>query len=372
MVYNLNKIILHRLNMKLKHPFNTSFGTVQDKDFFIIEVIDQDGISGFGESVAFSSPWYTEETVETTKHIMIDFLIPLLKNNKISHPKDVTQLFKSIKGNNMAKSAIETAIWDLHAKQLKKPLYKVIGGMRKTIDIGISIGIEEDTNVLIDKISKHIAEGFKRVKIKVRKGHDLNVIEKVRRKFPDISLMVDANSAYTLEDLEHLKQFDRFDLLMIEQPLAHNDIVDHAHLQTELNTPICLDESIHSVDDVRKAHELGSCRIINLKIGRVGGLSEAIKIHDYCYKHDISLWCGGMLEAGIGRAHNIALSSLPQFNLPGDSAGSNHYWYEDIINPLVTTNKGQIEQIQADGIGYQVDKDILDKYTVDKTHFPLI
>src|SRR5699024_1449789 len=280
MTLTIKKIILKRLNMTLKNPFKTSFGTVQDKDFFIIEIHDNTGLIGYGESVAFSSPWYTEETTETTLHVMRDFLIPLLQTHSISHPKEVPEIFNAIRGNNMAKAALETAVWDLYAKQLKMPLYKLIGGTQLNISAGVSLGIEADTSQLINKIKHHVNQGVKRVKIKIKRDHDIDVIKKVRSIFPHLSLMVDANSAYSLKDIEHLNKFDDYNLLMIEQPLGHDDISEHAVLQKELQTPLCLDESIYSLEDVKLAHKLGSCKVINLKLGRVGGLTEAIKIHD--------------------------------------------------------------------------------------------
>lgn len=369
MTLTIKKIILKRLNMTLKNPFKTSFGTVQDKDFFIIEIHDNTGVIGYGESVAFSSPWYTEETTETTLHVMRDFLIPLLKTHSISHPNEVPEIFNAIRGNNMAKAALETAIWDLYAKQLKMPLYKLIGGTQLNISAGVSLGIEADTSQLINKIKQHVNQGVKRVKIKIKRDHDIDVIKKVRSIFPLLPLMVDANSAYSLKDIEHLKKFDDYNLLMIEQPLGHDDIAEHAVLQKELQTPLCLDESIYSLEDVKLAHKLGSCKVINLKVGRVGGLTEAIKIHDYCLMHNIDLWCGGMLEAGVGRAHNIALSSLPGFNLPGDTGASRDYWYKDIISPEVTLMNGQIKQKNHFGIGYKINQKQLDYYLVDEICF---
>lgn len=369
---NIDKIILNRLNMTLKHPFNTSFGMVQDKDFFIIEIHDNNNHVGYGESVAFSSPWYTEETTETTLHMMRDFLIPLIKNANISHPRDVTTIFKQIRGNNMAKAAIETAIWDLYAKQLNMPLHKLINGTQKHVDAGVSIGIQPDTNKLIDIINQHINNGIKRVKIKIKKNHDLDVIDKIRTQFPTLSLMVDANSAYTLDDLEHLKKFDQYNLLMMEQPLGHDDIYEHSILQKQLSTPLCLDESIYSLEDVILAHQLGSCKVINLKLGRVGGLNEAIKIHDYCLKNNIDLWSGGMLEAGVGRAHNIALSSLPGFNLPSDTGSSSQYWHKDIISPEVILQDGTIEVNNNPGIGYQINAENLNEYIVDRIIFHIV
>lgn len=351
--------------MMLNHPFSTSFGTVQEKDFYITEIIDNEGNSGFGESVAFTSPWYTEETVQTNLHIMEDFLIKILQDSKISHPSEVSELFKPIKRNNMAKAALETAIWDLYAKRKKIPLYQAIGGHKKQIEAGISIGVQPTTTDLIQTISTSVKSGYKRVKIKIKPGYDIKVLQEVRKHFPNLPLMADANSAYTLDDINHLKQLDSFNLMMIEQPLAHDDIVDHATLQSAIQTPICLDESINSFADARKAIQLGSCKIINIKIGRVGGLYEAKRIHDYCQKQGIPVWCGGMLEAGIGRAHNIALATLSNFTLPGDIGGSSHYWQKDIIDPEVIVSHGQISISDQPGIGYQMNREELKRVTKD-------
>lgn len=368
----IKNIVLYHVNMSLNHPFTTNLGTVQDKDFFIIEIIDQNGLSGYGESVAFTTPWYTEETFKTTEHIIKKILIPLIKNNyPIRHPSDITTLFTSVRRHHMAKAAIETAVWDLYAKQKNEPLYQLIGGIRKKIDVGVSIGIEHDISLLLNKINTYVKKGYKRIKIKVKKGYDLQVLEQIRQKFPNITLMVDANSAYSLTDIEHLKQFDQFNLLMIEQPLAHDDIIDHAKLQSELNTPICLDESIHSLADVKQALAFHSCKIINVKLSRVGGIETAKKIHNLCKENAIDLWCGGMLEAGIGRAHNIALASLPGFNLPGDISASSHYWKEDIIQPEVIVENGQIKLSNSPGIGYDLDYEKLNFYTISKKTYKI-
>ncbi|GAA0316224.1 o-succinylbenzoate synthase [Bacillus carboniphilus] len=362
----IKKITLHKLRMRLKNPFATSFGTLQDKEFFIIEMEDGEGNRGFGESVAFISPWYTEETVQTNEHIMRDFLIPLLFQQPINHPDEVTQIFSVIRRNNMAKAAIEGAVWDLFAKRENLSLSKALGGTKTEIDVGIAIGIQASIPDLLHIIEEKVQQGYKRVKLKIKPGSDLEVLREVRSHFPDLPLMADANSAYTLQDIEHLKKLDDFNLLMIEQPLAHDDIVDHAILQKQLKTPICLDESIHSSDDARKAIELGSCRIINVKIGRVGGLTESKKIHDYCVTHDVPIWCGGMLEAGVGRAHNIALTSLDQFILPGDTAGSSHYWEQDIIQPEVVVQNGTIQVPDSPGIGYEINREALERFTIDR------
>ncbi|WP_339250075.1 o-succinylbenzoate synthase [Sporosarcina sp. FSL W8-0480] len=365
----IKKVTVRKMKMRMKEPFATSFGTMQDKQFLLLEVEDEMGNAGWGESVAFDAPWYTEETVETNLHMIRDFLIPILLGNEIDHPDEVSALFSPIRKNNMAKAAIEGAVWDLYAKRKGIPLAEALGGNRQRIEVGISIGIQENLERLIEKVQGYLDEGYKRIKVKIKPGADIDVIRRLREAFPNIPLMADANSAYSLDDIDLLKQLDEFDLLMIEQPLAYDDIVDHAVLQKELKTPICLDESILSLEDVRKAVEMGSTKVINVKIGRVGGLSEARRIHDYCMENGIPVWCGGMLEAGIGRAHNIALTSLPNFIFPGDTAGSSRYWEKDIIEPEVVVEDGFITISNAPGIGYSPDFDAIDEFTTDIWHF---
>ncbi len=355
--------------MRLKNPFQTSFGVMQEKEFFVIEAIDHDGNRGYGESVAFRSPWYTEETVKTTEHMLEDFLIPILQKSEIDHPNDVFRLFRPIKRNNMAKASIEGAIWDLYAKQQNIPLAKAIGGEKTTIEVGISIGLQPTIKELLDKIEAALATGYKRIKLKIKPGQDIEMLKEVRQHFPATPIMVDANSAYTLEDVDHLRKLDAFQLMMIEQPLAHDDIVDHAFLQKKIETPICLDESINSLDDAKRAIQLGSCKVINIKIGRVGGIYEAKRIHDYCKEMGVDVWCGGMLEAGIGRAHNIALTTLSNFTLPGDTAGSSNYWYEDIIQPEVIVEQGLIQVPTKPGIGFDVKEESLNRFTSSSKTF---
>ncbi|HET7578504.1 MAG TPA: o-succinylbenzoate synthase [Bacillales bacterium] len=361
----ISRIVLRKLCMRLKSPFVTSFGFTLDKEFFLVEAVDEEGRNGWGELVAMTEPWYNEETVKTSEHVMKDFLIPILMEQPITHPDEVSERFASIRRNNMAKAALEGAVWDLYAKRNNMTLAKALGGEKKEIDVGISIGIQPSTDDLLELIEGYLDEGYKRVKLKIKPGKDIDVLQEVRRHFPDTPLMADANCAYTLKDANHLKQLDQFGLTMIEQPLAHDDIVDHAQLQKHLETPICLDESIHSAEDARKAIELGSCGVINIKIGRVGGLTESKKIHDLCAEHGIPVWCGGMLEAGIGRAHNIAITTLPQFALPGDTAGSSRYWEEDIIEPEVVVHDGVIEVPEKPGIGFEVNRGVVDRFTIE-------
>ncbi|GLC89460.1 o-succinylbenzoate synthase [Lysinibacillus piscis] len=362
----LTEIVVRHIKMPMKAPFTTSFGTIADKELLVIEAKDQSGIIGWGEAVAFTAPWYTEETLKTTWHMLEDFLIPMLCQRDINHPDEVSALFAPIRRNCMAKASIEGAVWDIYAQQTKQSLAQALGGAKRQIEVGVSVGIQPTIEQLLTLLKQHIQHGYKRVKVKIKPGQDVELVRAIRTAFPKLPLMVDANSAYTLADIEVLKQLDDFDLLMIEQPLAVDDIVDHAKLQRQLQTPICLDESITSYDDARRAIELGSCGIINIKIGRVGGLTEAKRIHDLCQTHHIPVWCGGMLEAGIGRAHNIALTALANFTLPGDTAGSSHYWYEDIITPEVTVENGYIAVPQSVGIGYTVNRETVERFTISQ------
>ena len=357
------------MKMRMKTPFTTSFGTLQEKTFLLIEATDESGVIGWGEGVAFDTPWYTEETVQTSLHMLENFLIPMLLNTTLTHPNDVSTLFQPIRRNNMAKSSIEGAVWDIYAQLTKQSLAQAIGGTQQKIEVGISIGIQPTIEKWVEVIEQFLQQGYKRIKVKIKPGQDIEVLRQIRAHFPDVPLMADANSAYTLADLDTLKQLDEFNLMMIEQPLGHDDIVDHALLQQQLKTPICLDESITSFDDARRAIELGSCGIINIKIGRVGGITEAKRIHDYCEKRGIPVWCGGMLEAGVGRAHNVALTSLTNFIMPGDTAASSRYWYEDVITPEVTVTDGYITVPTEIGIGYTVNREAIEKYCVEKRNF---
>lgn len=360
----IKEITIRHLKMELKNPFSTSFGTFVDKEFLLLEVTDEQGTIGFGESVAFDAPWYNEETLKTNWHILEDFLIPLILNNEIEHPDELEQLFKGIRKNYMAKSAIEGAIWDIYIQQTNQSLAQALGGKKEKIEVGISLGIQETIEKQIEVVDKAVKDGYKRIKLKIKPGWDIEVMRALRERFPDMPMMADANSAYTLEDVDIFKQLDEFNLMMIEQPLASDDIIDHAVLQKQIKTPICLDESIHSFEDARKAVELGSCGVINIKIGRVGGISEAKKIHDYCEEKGIPVWCGGMLESGIGRAHNIALTSLSNFVMPGDTAGSSHYFEQDIITPEVVVEDGYIYVPREVGIGFKPNLEAITKYTV--------
>jgi o-succinylbenzoate synthase len=364
----ISSVQLYVIQMPLKTPFITHLDVVKDRKGIIVEVKDIDGLSGFGESVAFSTPWYTEETVETCLHMLSDFLIPILQKHPIQHPEEVSLLFKAVRRNNMAKAALETAIWDLFAKRHSEPLSKILGGTQRDVASGVVIATDSIPKAL-GQIEKYLAEGYQRIKVKINPNQDISFISEIRRSYPDLPIMADANSAYTLKDVDRIKALDEFNLLMIEQPLAHDDIIEHALLQKEINTPICLDESIVTFEDARKAIEFGSCKVINIKVGRVGGLYEAKRIHDYCNNSGIPVWCGGMIEFGISRAHNIALASLPGFTIPGDISASNRFWEEDIIAPEVTVENGFINVPTEPGIGFKLNKKRLHETLVGKRSF---
>lgn len=360
----IQKVILRQMKMTLKAPFTTSFGSMNERKFILAEVQDREGRSGWGECVAFDAPWYTEETTQTCWSIMESFLIPRIIGKEIVHPSELNDAFKPVKRNFMAKSAIEGAVWDLYAKRRGQSLKACLGGKKDKIEVGLSIGIQESIPRLLEVIEKGLSDGYKRIKVKIKPGYDVELLREIRRYYPDIPLMADANSSYRLSDIDTLRRMDEFGLTMIEQPLAADDIIDHAALQARMKTPICLDESITSAEDARKAIQIGACGVINIKIGRVGGNTEAMKIHDLCLEKNIPVWCGGMLESGIGRAHNIALTSLVNFVLPGDTAASANYWNEDIIEPEVTVEDGSITVPDTPGIGYHVCHEKVNKYTV--------
>jgi o-succinylbenzoate synthase len=359
----LRKITLREIHIPLVAPFETSFGSTSLRRILLVEV-DVDGTSGWGESTAGENPYYSYETVETARHIIRDFLWPMLKGSEFNAASEVFDLLAQVRGHNMAKAAVETAIWDAEAKRKNLPLAKLLGGTRDEISSGVSIGIQPSIEALIAKVEKELAAGYQRVKIKIKPGNDVEPARALRQRFPRIRLMVDANSAYRLEDAPLLQRLDQFFLIMIEQPLGHDDIYSHAALQRQLETPICLDECIHDIEHARAAIEIAACKIINMKLGRVGGHTAARRIHDLCQSKSIPLWCGGMLESGIGRAHNIAMSTLPNFTLPGDVSASRRYWSEDIIDPEVeVTPKGTIRVPTTPGIGYAPRLDRIEQLT---------
>ncbi|EDL64977.1 o-succinylbenzoate synthase [Bacillus sp. SG-1] len=351
----IDRIILHVIKMNLKKPFSTHLGTVQEREGIIVEVIDENGLRGFGEGVAFTTPWYTEETVGTSLHILKEVLIPLLHRTSISHPKEVFPMFSVVRRNNMAKAALECALWDLYAKQLDQPLWKVIGGKRETIAAGAVAGAPSVLET-IRQVHGFVKDGYERIKVKISPEMDYELIKGIRKEFPQLRLMADANSAYTLSDIEQLKKLDDFGLEMIEQPLGIDDIYEHSLLQKEMKTDICLDESITSLHDAKSAIALGSCRFINIKLGRVGGYVPAVSIHDLSEREGVRVWCGGMIEFGVSRAHNIALSTLDGFDFPGDISASSRYWEEDIIEPAISVVNGRISMPQGPGIGVELNR----------------
>jgi len=363
---NIELIAIRELKMRLKAPFETSFGVTHNRRILLVEVV-ADGVSGWGEVTTGETPSYNPETTDTAWHVISDFIAPLLTGKSIASAADVAALLAGIRGHEMAKAGVENALWDIEAQQKRLPLAKLVGGSWDEIRCGVSLGIRENPEALVKKVAEEVGNGYQRIKLKIKPGKDLEYVAAVRKEFPETQLSVDANSAYTLEDTEHLQKLDAFHLLMIEQPLRWDDIHSHAKLQKQIETAICLDECINSVNDAQAAIESGACRIINIKLGRVGGHSSARKVHDMCWQNNIPVWCGGMLEAGVGRAHNIAMSTLPNFTLPGDVSASARYWDEDIIDPEVeVTPQGTIRVPTTPGLGYKVKRELVEKLTVRK------
>lgn len=362
----LEAITLREIRMPLVHFFETSFGRTYSRRILLLTA-HCEGVDGWGECVAGEDPYYSSEWTESSWLTIARYLAPAVIGRTLDGARDSVTLMGRIRGHRMAKAALENALWDAEAKQKKLPLWKLLGGTRQEITCGVSIGIQDSVEQLLEKIHTELAAGYRRIKVKVKPGWDVNVLEKIRSRWSDITLSCDANSAYTLDEVEHLRAFDQFNLLMIEQPLWDDDIYYHTRLQKELRTAICLDESIVSARAAAQAVETGACRIINIKVGRVGGFSEAIKVHNVCQQNKIPVWCGGMLESGIGRAHNIALSTLENFSLPGDVSASKRYWKEDIIDPEVeVSNEGMIAIKDGPGTGYQIKEDRIEKLTIRK------
>lgn len=362
---NIQNIELREIRLPLIHFFETSFGRTTERRILLVRAVDADGAEGWGECTAGEGPFYSEEWTETAWTTIQEFLAPMVLGHEVEGASDVYSLMKAVRGHSMAKAAIETACWDLEAKRAGLSLWKHLGGVLEEIPCGVSIGIQDSPEVLLEKIAKELSAGYQRIKIKIKPGWDLKIVEQVRARFPEILLMCDANSAYTLDDAPLFRALDEFNLTMIEQPLAHDDILDHAQLQKQIRTPVCLDESIHTSADARHAIEAGACRIVNVKLGRVGGHLEAKRVESVCRERQIPVWCGGMLEAGIGRAHNIAMATLTGFTLPGDVSASARYWEEDIIEPPVTvTQRGTIKAPDGSGIGYEINDARIDALTV--------
>ena len=361
----IERVTLRQIRMPLVHFFETSFGRTYGRDIVLVEA-QGEGASGWGEVTAGENPFYNEEWTDSAWLVLRDYAVPRVLGRDLAGAADVNALTAHIRGHKMARGGLETAIWDLEARLAGVPLWKQIsGGARREIPCGVSIGIQDSVEQLIDKIAHELADGYQRIKMKIKPGWDVDVIRRVREAFPAIKLMADANSAYTLKDAAHLARLDEFYLMMIEQPLSHDDIIDHAELQSRLQTPICLDECIRSAHHAAQAIKLRACGIINIKLGRVGGFGEAKRVHDVAQAAGIPVWCGGMLEAGVGRAHNIALATLPNFVLPGDVSAGKRYWKRDIIQPAVeTTPHGTIAIRDEPGFGYDLDHDFIRSLTV--------
>jgi O-succinylbenzoate synthase len=360
----IEHIALRELRMRLKAPFETSFGVTQERRVLLVEVV-VDGVTGWGEITALETPSYNSETTDTAWNIFSDHIAPIVVGQNVSTAEELPHLLESIRGHRMAKAGVENALWDAEAQQKATPLWKLLGGAQQEITCGVSLGIRENPESLLRKVEEELACGYRRIKLKIKPGKDLDFIAAVRNKFPNILLSVDANSAYRLEDTEHLRKFDDFNLLMIEQPLEWDDIYSHARLQTKIRTAICLDECINNDRHAVGAIESGACKIVNIKLGRVGGHTSARKVHNACRERGVPVWCGGMLESGVGRAHNIAMSTLPGFTLPGDVSASQRYWSQDIIEPEVEVSPdGTITAPSSSGLGYELNHELINRLTV--------
>ena len=363
----IQSIELREIRLPLIHFFETSFGRTTERRIVLARLTDANGVEGWGECTAGEGPFYSDEWTDPAWATLRDFLAPMLLGREIESAAHAFSLMKLVRGHRMAKATLETACWDLEAKNAGVPLWKHLGGTRGEIACGVSIGIQDSPEMLLEKIRKEVDAGYQRIKIKIKPGWDLKIVERVRQEFPDIRLMGDANSAYKLSDVPLFQQLDHFNLMMLEQPLAHDDIFDHSVLQRQIQTAVCLDESIHSAEDAKHAISLESCKIINVKLGRVGGHAEAKRIEKVARNCEIPIWCGGMLESGVGRAHNIAMSTLAGFTLPGDVSASARYWEEDIIEPPVKVSaRGTITAPDAPGIGFAVNLPRVEALTVRK------
>ena len=350
----LERIEVRRLRLPLLHPFETSFGRTAAKEFLLVAA-SADGVTGYGECVADVDPFYLPETCDTAAHVIRDFLAPIALSRAFADPREVWPAFARVRGHEMAKAALEMAVWELAARREGRPLHALLGGRGGEIAAGVSVGIQPDDAALVERVAAEAAAGYRRVKIKIKPGRDRASVAAVRARFPRLPLMADANSAYTLDDVALFEELDGFDLMMVEQPLGWDDVVDHAALQRAIRTPVCLDESIRSADDARHAADLGACRIVNIKPGRVGGFASSLAVHDLCVARGIPVWCGGMLESGIGRLANVHLQTLPGFTLPGDTSASARYFAEDVVDPPVTVSaEGTIAVPERPGIGHDI------------------
>jgi O-succinylbenzoate synthase len=365
----IDSIELRLIEMELIEPFETS-GWRETKRPAIIVILRSEGMTGYGECVAGAGPWYSYETVGTAWQVLTEFAIPLLLGENLKDAEDLQAKLRIIRGHPMAKAALEAAVWDLQGKRSHQSLAQLLGGTKKKIESGISIGIQPSPADLLTVIQRRVEQGYRRIKIKIKPGWDWEIIGLIRDRFPDLALMADANAAYTSADIDRLKKLDAFHLVMLEQPLGYEDILEHARLQKQLQTPICLDESVTSLDDARTALELEACQIVNIKPARVGGLLNAKKIHDLCQSRNIPVWCGGMLETGIGRAANVAIASLPNYQFPNDISASSRYWKQDIIEPEFVLNPDATLTVRTEpGIGVGVVQERLDRFTQKKQRF---
>jgi O-succinylbenzoate synthase len=350
----IERVEVRQLELPLRHPFETSFSRTTRKQFLLVAASAQ-GVTGYGECVADADPYYLPETNVTALHVLRDFLVPMLFAVEVGQLRDLPAAFARVRGHEMAKAALEMAVWELAARVESAPLYRLLGGRAGTIAAGVSVGLQASPEALLEKVAAEIAAGYRRIKIKIKPGRDVALVRALRDRFPEVPLMVDANSAYRLDDMPLLRELDAYRLTMIEQPLAWNDIVDHAALQRALRTAICLDESIHDREDARHALDLGACRVINIKAGRVGGFAGAVAVQELCRVRAVPVWCGGMLESGIGRLANVHLQTLPGFTLPGDTAASARYFEEDLVDPPVVVSKeGTIAVPEGPGIGHEI------------------
>lgn len=360
----IDRIELHRVKLQLVRPFRTSSAFRTHIEHILVRLIDTDGAEGWGEIATAIDPFYNAETTGTAWHIAHDFLAPMVLGKHWESIAEFRNLYGKVKGNRFARAGVEMAAWDLLGRKTGQSLATLLGGTRTEVEVGVSLGIETDLGALLGQVDKYVAEGYRRVKLKIAPGWDLEPVQAVRAKYPELPLQVDANSAYTLDDLEQLKKLDDHQLLLIEQPLADDDIVDHAQLQRELQTPICLDESLHHTGDVRKSLQMQSCRVVNIKVSRVGGLLESKMVHDYCLARGVPVWCGGMHEFGLGRAANLALASLPGFSLPGDTSGSDKYWVQDLIEPAIIVRDGLATVPTRPGLGVNL---VMDRVAAGRT-----
>ncbi len=367
----LDAVTLFHVSMRLRAPFQTSFGVEHDRHCLIIRV-DSEGVFGWGECVAGEFPGYSYETAETAWHVLSDHFIPALAGASETSPEGLRTVLKRFKGHPLARAGMEMALWDLQGQKKGLSLQEMLGGTKERVNVGVSIGVQKDLDAMLEAVEAYLQEGYRRIKIKIMPGSDVEIVAGVRQRYPGIALQVDANSAYRIDDVQRIKQLDAFQLQLIEQPLAEDDLIEHARLQAQMETPICLDESIVSERHARLALDIEACRIINIKPGRVGGLMESMAIHDICLQQEVPVWCGGMLETNVGRAANLALASLPGFTLPGDISASERYYTTDIATPNFSLNPDStIDVPDQPGLGVEIDLDSLDQFTIKKKQIKL-